>query len=85
MSRVSIVPAVAALAVTGFLVAPIPAQADDVPDALSVEWKGKRPCEKLFEDAQIRVLRCTFPPGECTCAILIRPTLPIFPQTGTES
>ncbi len=63
MSRVSIVPAVAALAVMGFLVAPIPAQADDVPDALSVEWKGKRPCEKLFEDTQIRVLRCTFPPG----------------------
>jgi len=39
------------------------AQAADVPDALSVEWQGKRPCEKLFEDAQVRVARCTFPPG----------------------
>src|SRR3981189_2862204 len=39
------------------------AQAADVPDALSVEWQGKHPCEKLFEDAQVRVVRCTFPPG----------------------
>src|SRR5215831_3143737 len=39
------------------------AQAADVSDALSVEWQGQRPCEKLFEDAQIRVARCTFPPG----------------------
>src|SRR5262245_65632198 len=38
-------------------------QAADVPDALSVEWQGKHPCEKLFEDAQVRVARCTFPPG----------------------
>jgi quercetin dioxygenase-like cupin family protein len=35
----------------------------NVPDALSVEWQGKPPCEKLFEDEQVRVLRCTFPPG----------------------
>jgi len=39
------------------------AQAADVPDALSVEWQGKRPCEKLFEDAQVRASRCTFAPG----------------------
>jgi quercetin dioxygenase-like cupin family protein len=39
------------------------ASAEDVPDALSVEWQGKKPCEKLFEDAQVRVARCTFPPG----------------------
>ena len=39
------------------------AQAAEVPDALSVEWQGKHPCEKLFEDAQVRVARCTFPPG----------------------
>lgn len=36
---------------------------DAAPDALSVEWKGQHPCEKLYEDAQIRVARCTFPPG----------------------
>ena len=39
------------------------AQAADVPDALSVEWQGNHPCEKLFEDAQVLVARCTFPPG----------------------
>ena len=39
------------------------AQAGNVPDALSVEWQGNHPCEKLFEDAQVRVARCTFPPG----------------------
>jgi quercetin dioxygenase-like cupin family protein len=33
------------------------------PDALSVEWEGKKPCEKLHEDDQIRILRCVFPPG----------------------
>jgi quercetin dioxygenase-like cupin family protein len=45
------------------LAAPSAVMADDVPDALSVEWQGKKPCEKLFEDAQVRVARCTFPPG----------------------
>ena len=33
------------------------------PDALSVEWQGQKPCEKILEDAQIRIARCTFPPG----------------------
>jgi quercetin dioxygenase-like cupin family protein len=47
----------------GLLVTPFAASADDVPDALSVERQGKKPCEKLFEDAQVRVARCTFPPG----------------------
>jgi quercetin dioxygenase-like cupin family protein len=44
-------------------VAASPMNAESVPDALSVEWKGAHPCEKLFEDAQVRVARCTFPPG----------------------
>ena len=44
-------------------VAPSATRAEDMPDALSVEWQGKRPCDKLFEDAQVRVLRCAFPPG----------------------
>jgi len=33
------------------------------PEALSVEWQGKHSCEALFEDDEIRVARCTFPPG----------------------
>jgi quercetin dioxygenase-like cupin family protein len=48
-----------------FVLAPLTsAQSDDIiPDALSVEWQGQKPCEKLFEDAQIRIARCTFAPG----------------------
>jgi len=52
-----------AVVVVNLLAASFPAIADDVPDALSVEWQGKKPCEKLFEDAQVRIARCTFPPG----------------------
>jgi len=56
-----------AMLVTSFAVVSATAMsahgADEVPDALSVESQGKKPCEKLFEDAQIRVARCTFPPG----------------------
>jgi quercetin dioxygenase-like cupin family protein len=51
------------LAIIGLLVAPLAAVAADVPDALSVEWQGKKLCEKLAEDAQVRVVRCIFPPG----------------------
>jgi beta-alanine degradation protein BauB len=50
-------------AVLGIPVASFTAMADDVPGALAVEWEGKRLCEKLFEDAQVRVARCTFPKG----------------------
>jgi quercetin dioxygenase-like cupin family protein len=42
---------------------PLVAGATDVPDALSVEWQGKRLCEKLADDARVRVVRCIFPPG----------------------
>jgi len=51
------------LVATAILAILVPANAQDEPDALSVEWQGKKPCEKLHEDDQIRVLRCTFPPG----------------------
>ena len=51
------------VAVMATLVLPPIAAAEDLPDALSVEWQGKKPCEKLHEDVQIRILRCTFPPG----------------------
>jgi quercetin dioxygenase-like cupin family protein len=54
---------VVAGAAFGVLITPFAAMADNVPDALSVEWQGKKPCEQLFEDAQVRVARCTFPPG----------------------
>ena len=44
-------------------VSPFAAIAENVPNALSVEWQGQKPCEKLFEDAQVLISRCTFPPG----------------------
>lgn len=39
------------------------AQVAALPPALCAGWEGERVCEALHEDAQIRVLRCTFPPG----------------------
>ena len=38
-------------------------EADGLPDALEAGWKGEKVCDLLHEDTQIRVLRCTFPPG----------------------
>lgn len=34
-----------------------------LPDPLQAGWKGEPVCEKLLENAQNRILRCTFPPG----------------------
>ena len=52
-----------AIAVAAILITPFAARSQEVPDAFSVEWQGKKPCENLHEDDQIRILRCTFPPG----------------------
>jgi quercetin dioxygenase-like cupin family protein len=48
---------------TALLLAPVTALSEEVPDALSVEWEGKKPCEKLYEDPHNRMARCVFPPG----------------------
>jgi quercetin dioxygenase-like cupin family protein len=37
--------------------------AADLPDPLAAGWQGQRVCEKLLEDDELRVLRCSFPPG----------------------
>ena len=34
-----------------------------LPDPLKAGWNGSPVCEKLVEDTQHRVLRCTFAPG----------------------
>lgn len=39
------------------------AAAQDLPDPLAAGWKGNPVCEKLHEDEELRVLRCSFPPG----------------------
>jgi beta-alanine degradation protein BauB len=33
------------------------------PTLCQLNGRGKKPCEKPYEDDQIRILRCTFPPG----------------------
>ena len=45
--------------------APLAANADDsaLPDPLEAGWQGVPVCEKLHEDNDQRILRCTFPPG----------------------
>ena len=42
---------------------PMFASAADLPHAFDAGWKGQAVCEKLLEDQNIRVGRCTFPPG----------------------
>ncbi len=37
--------------------------AESFPDPLEAGWNGKPVCEKIHEDKQQRILRCTFPPG----------------------
>ncbi|WP_245917608.1 cupin domain-containing protein [Aureitalea marina] len=34
-----------------------------MPDPLAAGWKGNKVCEVIEENDEIRVLRCTFPPG----------------------
>ena len=40
-----------------------PKSPSTLPDPLAAGWKGESVCEVVQEDAKIRVLRCTFPPG----------------------
>lgn len=53
----------------GFALAADPAIAVAAPeysallDPLHAGWKGQHVCELLKDNAQMRVLRCTFPPG----------------------
>ena len=34
-----------------------------LPSPLEAGWGGHKVCELLFENAEVRTLRCTFPPG----------------------
>lgn len=36
---------------------------EKLPDPLEAGWKGKTVCELLEDNDNLRVLRCTFPPG----------------------
>jgi quercetin dioxygenase-like cupin family protein len=39
------------------------AAAPPLPSALDAGWKGNKVCELLYENAEVRAARCTFPPG----------------------
>ena len=34
-----------------------------LPDTLEAGWQGEAVCEELLDNAEMRVLKCTFPPG----------------------
>jgi quercetin dioxygenase-like cupin family protein len=34
-----------------------------LPDALAAGWNGQTVCERLHEDSEQRIFRCTFPPN----------------------
>ena len=36
---------------------------NSLPDPLEAGWKGQRVCEELLDNEEMRVLKCTFPPG----------------------
>ncbi len=44
-------------------VAETPATKRALPDPLEAGWKGTPVCEKLHEDSDHRILRCSFPPS----------------------
>jgi len=46
-----------------FAYSPVLVADEDLPDPLAAGWNGEPVCELLHEDAQQRILRCTFPPG----------------------
>ena len=52
----------AALAIAATM-ATTAAEEAPLPDPLAAGWNGKQVCEKLHEDLDHRILRCTFPPG----------------------
>ena len=47
----------------GTLAAACAGTAPRLPGPLTAGWRGETVCERLHEDGELRVLRCTFPPG----------------------
>ena len=45
------------------LLVTIPALAETLPDPVAAGWQGESVCEVLREDPELRIFRCTFPPG----------------------
>ena len=36
---------------------------ESLPDPLEAGWKGQKVCEVLEDNSEMRILKCTFPPG----------------------
>jgi hypothetical protein len=49
--------------VISFAIAGAYAEQTTLPDPLEAGWKGEPVCEKLLDDADNRILRCSFPPS----------------------
>jgi len=45
------------------LLVAVPASAEALPDPVEAGWQGESVCDVLREDAELRIFRCTFPPG----------------------
>ena len=56
--RTATLPLIASLACVGACATP-----PSLPDPLEAGWNGVPVCEKLREDADHRILRCSFPPS----------------------
>ena len=66
--RVACLPSVSPLGLSRWLIGicllvTIPALAEELPDPVAAGWQGESVCEVLREDAELRIFRCTFPPG----------------------
>ena len=56
-----LIAALTILAVTA--AAPSPPTAPPLPDPVQAGWQGRKVCEVLADNAQVRTARCSFPPG----------------------
>ena len=54
----------AALTIACFAPGPASSGLASLSDPLAAGWRGHSVCEVLADNAQLRTLRCTFPPGE---------------------
>ncbi|MEM9690161.1 MAG: cupin domain-containing protein [Pseudomonadota bacterium] len=63
MRLISVFIRVVGLMAVGGAVAAAIALQPDLPDPLQAGWNGESVCERLHEDDEQRILRCTFPPA----------------------
>lgn len=91
-TRAALVAAAICLAGANTVSSNVQKVAEVLPGPLEAGWKGKPVCELLFENEQMRSLKCTFAPGEGHERHFHRPhwgyimqgaTMRVTNQTGT--